>query len=424
GRGEAPACMMAVMPPARKSQPRHSPLSLVFLVWSLIATAWFAIWPAISGAAASIDLPLRLFCIISALSIAALQVGAFVVPRTAQYRGLLSVLMITLWLRLALCPPPLTDGPVIATLIVLAVVLYEPFPINLVVSVGLVAISSAVLLFSQSPGGTFPAEVLRGIGTTIFLGVTLAVLGSLVSRSRQQTVVQQSANDQLTQQITELTEANVSSLSYAMTIDERSRAEERGRLTREIHDIVGYTLTTNITLMEAAKLMVHSEPERVSGFVETIRANTEDALAKVRRVLRDLRAEVQPDDDLNALLMKIRRVFSYSTGVDVTLQMGNAKLASLEEYRDLIAGFLKEAFINSFRHGKARKIEVFFWARLDVTEITVTDDGVGSQVLVEDIGIQGMRERAARVGGTVHIPPVRLGFTIVLTVPRGVTSGN
>lgn len=305
---------------------------------------------------------------------------------------------------------------ILVTIGVLSVVLYEPYPTNVVFCLTLVICMS--IGFSLSLGNLVDdrATVFVGAVTSVAVGSVLSVVGSLLGRTRNELAAQQQMNTRLAENVVKLTQANISSLSYAASIEDDSRTNERRRLAREIHDLVGYTVTTNITLMEAVKLMAHTEPGRIPEYVETIRRNSEEALGKIRLVLRDLHSQ-EDDLDLLGLLTKMKSVYTFSTGVQVIYEYGNAGFAHFESYRDVIYHFVQEALINAFRHGKATSTTVFFWQSPDQIEITVEDDGVGANSLEEDLGIKGMRERAARFHGTVEIPAARIGFKIRLTLP-------
>lgn len=307
---------------------------------------------------------------------------------------------------------------------VLSVILYEDYPLNMVFSSAFVGVLSAVFMLVQVSQSQQSAYGTALWAVTTASGILLSVLGSLLGRARNELELQQALTERLSANVLRLTEANVSALSFAASVEDTSREEERSRLTREIHDLVGYTLTTNITLMEAVRVMAGVEPARIPEYVETLRQNTEDALSEVRGILRDLRSH--EDEDLNILdiLSKLKRVYSFSTGVDVVFEYGNVDLESLERHRETIHHFVQEALINAFRHGKATRVIVFFWRHPDDLETTVEDDGVGASTFEEDIGIKGMRERAARLNGRVVIPRVGLGFKIKMTLPMDVKYGR
>ena len=65
-----------------------------------------------------------------------------------------------------------------------------------------------------------------------------------------------------TRNVSTLTRANFLSQNYAKDVEAESRTMERQRLTRDIHDMIGYTLTNSIMMFEAVKVMVKNEPER------------------------------------------------------------------------------------------------------------------------------------------------------------------
>jgi signal transduction histidine kinase len=72
-----------------------------------------------------------------------------------------------------------------------------------------------------------------------------------------------------------------------------------------------------------------------------------------------------------------------------------------------------------FSHGKAKNIKLFLGADAENLRISIIDDGVGAQDIVEGIGIRGMRERFGRLGGTISIESPIDGFKITATIPSG-----
>ncbi len=396
----------------------HSPLSTAFLGLCVIGSVFVVTAPYFVPAYSIADPFDAGFHILISVAMACCLVAMYLASHTPAYRTCLFVFFLCAAIYVLFFWRFFSSYSVIVTIGVLSIVLYELYPLNLAIC--LMFVTGLSIAFAASvPAELADVSQAYSVGlTTGFSGIILALMGSLLSKSRVELVRQQHTSERLASNVVKLTEANISSLSLAASMEQVSRARERRRLTGEIHDLVGYTLTTNITLMEAVKVMAATEPARIPEYVEALRLNTEEALSEIRRVLRNLRADEEESLDLLNLLLKLKKVFAFSTGVEVVYEYGNVDFADLEPYREVVYHFVQEAMINAFRHGKAAHVTIFFWMNGEMIDVTVEDDGVGASLFEEDIGIRSMRERARQVGGSIRIPKVQNGFKIVLSVTK------
>ena len=399
----------------------HSGLSMILLFTCLLGFAIIILAPYVIPIYRVHAVPYDNVRLVAVAILATLVIAMYMTTDMIRYRIYLTVYAAVSMLHTLLRGYDLSSSVLLIIIGILSVVLYEPYPVNFLICLVFVFIMSGSLglsmsLFSKS---TLTAIVVSVI--TAIVGALLSYFGAHIGKLRNELISQQAVVQRLAENVVKLTQANVSSLSFAASVEDESKTEERRRLAQEIHDLVGYTLTTNITLMEAVKLMSASDPQQIPEYVEQIRKNSESALDEIRKVLRNLHSR-EEQLDITALLVKLRKVYSYSTGVEVAYEFGNIQLKAMEQFRDILYNFIREALINSFRHGQATSVKVFFWQHSDYIEITVADNGVGASLFEEDIGIKGMRERAARMNGSISFPRVPNGFKIRLTIPiNGVT---
>jgi signal transduction histidine kinase len=296
--------------------------------------------------------------------------------------------------------------------------LYEPYPTSIVLSCAVaVALPAAGLLAGE-----------YGILTAATLAMTSAasaILGTLLIRAREKTIELQKYADRLEQNVASLTRANILSQDYAKDIELESRMRERDRLTRDIHDAIGYTLTNTVMMMEAIKVMVRTEPERVPANIKRIRAHTEEGLANIKKILRDFRVREHGQESVYWAVKKLVKVFTISTGLKVRYEMGNADIGDLERFPDAVYHFVQEGLINAFRHGHASRVMIRLWDYGDWLRIMLDDDGVGCpNGVTPGIGIAGMRERAAIAGGRISMDPAETGFRISMYLPTGRGHGD
>jgi len=124
--------------------------------------------------------------------------------------------------------------------------------------------------------------------------VTLSIVGLCLRRLSDALAAERRRNDALNESILQLTNANVGFQHYATTVSERSTEDERRRISREIHDTIGYTLT-NIKMMIEASLdsLAQGRLDRLKRLLETMKEQALSGLAEARRSLRTLRAVLE-----------------------------------------------------------------------------------------------------------------------------------
>jgi signal transduction histidine kinase len=186
----------------------------------------------------------------------------------------------------------------------------------------------------------------------------------------------------------------------------RRVAEERLRIAREVHDVVGHGLATITLRAGVADRVAERDPDEVRAALQAIRKVSRESLAELSALLGVLRAEGEaeraPTPDLAALPRLVDGL--RDAGMDVALEADANGGGPVPEVVGA-AGYriVQEALTNVARHagaGAAARVRV---ARHDgVVEIEVRDDGVGSSALTPGGGLIGMRERAAAVGGRLE----------------------
>ncbi|WP_214105888.1 sensor histidine kinase [Acrocarpospora catenulata] len=211
-------------------------------------------------------------------------------------------------------------------------------------------------------------------------------------------------------------------------------AEERARMTRDMHDIVTHNLSVMVALADSAGHVRHSAPDRAAAAMEQIAATGHQALQDMRRSLSTGRAisgeeglggTFQPAPgiaELGPLAERMR-----ATGLATCVRVAGDTEAVPAAAQLTIYRLVQEALTNTLRHAPGARAEV----RVDVSsrraEVEVTDvrepldaetwvSGPRSGLRGDGRGIAGMRERVAAYGGTLEAGPVTGGGWRVLAV--------
>jgi signal transduction histidine kinase len=200
--------------------------------------------------------------------------------------------------------------------------------------------------------------------------------------------------------------------------DQQSRlavADERARVAREMHDIVGHHVSVIVGLSDGGAALAVARGEQTAEPLRLIGETGRQALAELRRVLGVLREEdadpqlsPQPGlDDLDRLLPSVRAAglpVTYSTSGDLPALGRGVQLAV---YR-----IVQEALTNTLKHaGRGAAAEVTVTASAGEVRVRVRDNGAGVAAPANH-GLFGMRERASMYGGEVSAGPVEGGWLV------------
>ncbi|WP_158084207.1 sensor histidine kinase [Marispirochaeta aestuarii] len=224
---------------------------------------------------------------------------------------------------------------------------------------------------------------------------------------------------QLENNIHKLTNVNIDFQDYAAAIGFQSIENERKRISREIHDTIGYSLTNIIMMMEAASDITPQDSEKLSSLIEITRTQAQMSLQETRRALRELRINEQEQISGQKAINKLITIFEKVTGVEVSIEYGNIPLVLPDEVNSFLYRMIQEGLTNAFKHGKATRISIYFWmTEQKILYIHVRDNGIGDTgEIIEGIGIAGMKERAEKLHGKVEARYVFDGFQLFAEIP-------
>lgn len=218
--------------------------------------------------------------------------------------------------------------------------------------------------------------------------------------------------------------------SARAVIADQAALDERQRIARDVHDVLGHSLTIVMLQLTAARHLLRRDPDEADAALADAERVGRDSLNQVRRTVGMLRVGMENPvgsvtdrtgpsptlEDLDQLLADYR-----SAGISVRANV-DGPIASLDASRS-VAGYriVQEAMANVSKHSP-----------LADTVVTIDiDDALGAcRILVDNqgggehshggsggFGLVGMRERARSVGGTVHAGPVAGGWRVLAELP-------
>jgi signal transduction histidine kinase len=194
--------------------------------------------------------------------------------------------------------------------------------------------------------------------------------------------------------------------------------QERRRLSRELHDETGQALTSILLGLKAIEDTRGTErfPAALAELREIVVATLQD----VRRLAVELRPKALDDFGLVPALERLTDSFAEQTGIATHLEsrLPDSRLPS--EIETVLYRVVQEALTNVVKHAQAEHVSVLLHPKPGRVAVMIEDDGRGfaEEGETEGIGLLGMRERVALVGGTVTFETSPgAGTTIVVEVP-------
>jgi signal transduction histidine kinase len=203
---------------------------------------------------------------------------------------------------------------------------------------------------------------------------------------------------------------------------ERTRAEERNRIGRELHDVIAHTLTVSLLHVTSARLAVEYDPADAARALAEAERLSRESLEEVRLAVGMLHSGADSGrttplpgaDGLPALVDRFR-----ATGADVVLTL-DGDLSRLHAATGLtVYRITQEALTNAVKHAPGASTTVTLTVGPAAVRLAVdsaAEPGTGS-----GLGMTSMRERAESVGGSCRAGPGGSGWLVDATLPLAVS---
>jgi two-component system sensor histidine kinase DesK len=175
---------------------------------------------------------------------------------------------------------------------------------------------------------------------------------------------------------------------------------ERERIGRDLHDLLGHTLSVIALKSELARKLIDRDLEAARAEIGEVERVARDALSQVRNAVSGIRSTALPAEIVAATALL------EAQGLQVKCETENVKLPHDRE--TALALSLREAATNIRRHARAKVVTIRVRKESAAVIVEVADDGHGGRI-VPGNGLNGMRERLDTVGGTLSLEPTQDG---------------
>ena len=190
-------------------------------------------------------------------------------------------------------------------------------------------------------------------------------------------------------------------------IEHLAKVAERERIARDLHDLLGHTLSLITLKAELARKLVDRDPQRAKQEMQDVEHTSRAALADVREAIGGYRGQ-----GFAAELVRARKTLE-TAGITVACEASEVPLSPAQE--TVLALALREAVTNVVRHAQAQTCSVRLAREEQLCTLEIADNGCGAEG-PEGNGLRGMRERLEAIGGSLQ-RQTAAGTRLVIHLP-------
>jgi signal transduction histidine kinase len=200
--------------------------------------------------------------------------------------------------------------------------------------------------------------------------------------------------------------------------DEAVRAE-RDRIARELHDVIAHSLSAMVVQTAAAQDLVHTDPDRAAGVLATVAATGRSALGETGRLLHLIRDDsdelgLRPAPGLEEVPRLVEEFRAGGLAVDARLDLPQRPVPSavdVSAYR-----VVQEALTNALKYADGR-VDLRIDSSPDQLHISCANRSGAPRADGSGLGLLGMAERVAILGGTIRHGVVDRSFALDVAIP-------
>lgn len=209
----------------------------------------------------------------------------------------------------------------------------------------------------------------------------------------------------------ELERSKIMLLNSNREIEYLTEVKERNRIAREIHDNIGHSLAGILISLRATLKIFEIDTNKSKTMLKT----SIDELSNSVTILRETVHNIKPKENIG--IDYIDKIISNFKYCPVELKTTGNLLELSPNIFEVFVSIVKESLTNISKYSKASKVDILIDTNASFARLMIKDNGVGCSQIKEGLGLSGMKERVANIGGEISISH-QDGFMIVCFVKR------
>ncbi|MGW5981563.1 sensor histidine kinase [Bacillus mycoides] len=221
-------------------------------------------------------------------------------------------------------------------------------------------------------------------------------------------------NDKMRKDIQRLTKSLNENKDYIRQSEYTFKLEERNRLSQEIHDKIGHSMTGALIQMEAAKRLMEIDKVKSAELLQNAIHISKDGIESIRITLKNMKP---PTEQMGIHRMKLF-IEEFAGKHDMNIPFvykGNLDMISPIQWK-IIGENVTEALTNAMKYADATVISIDIHVLNKMVKVQVKDNGKGAALVKKGLGIMGMEERTASVNGKIIVDGTS-GFSVTMLLP-------
>ncbi|MFL6555525.1 MAG: sensor histidine kinase [Bacillus sp. (in: firmicutes)] len=222
--------------------------------------------------------------------------------------------------------------------------------------------------------------------------------------------------DSMRKRLQKLTKNINENTEYIRQSEYTFKLEERNRISQEIHDQIGHTMTGALFQMEAAKRLMETDQQKATELLQNAINISKEGIENIRLTLKNMKPPTEQVgihrlklliDDFNAM-QQIKTILTHEGNLDIIMPI---------QWK-IIHENVTEALTNTMKYSHATQVSVDLKVLNKMIRVEVKDNGAGTATIKKGLGIIGMEERTASVNGKMIVDSSD-GFSVTTLLPLG-----
>ncbi|WP_165835587.1 protein kinase domain-containing protein [Ruminiclostridium sufflavum] len=185
---------------------------------------------------------------------------------------------------------------------------------------------------------------------------------------------------------------------HTKVVEELAAEKERNRMARDLHDTLGYAMTLITTQLEVCSRTCLEDQKKAAEMINAVNHTAKAGLKELRRSIKGFGPKNLEENNIINSLRKLVIEYSY-LGIEIDLSFDGESNDSKADYNEVIYRICQEAITNAVRHGKAKEVVISLIIEKDFIRLFIIDNGIGCMRIKKGMGLSGMEQRVASVGG-------------------------